>query len=60
MKKICLLLWVIIGLQSYSYAQNVSKLEERMMDFFCQTLKQNYGKGRWRSGSHLGGRLAEL
>ena len=44
MKKICLLLWVLIGLQSYSYAQNVSKLEERMMDFFCQTLKQNYGK----------------
>ena len=44
MKKIYLLLLVLIGLHSYSYAQSIPKLKEKMMNFFCQTLKQNYGK----------------
>lgn len=44
MRKIYLLLLVLIGLHSYSHAQSIPKLKEKMMDFFCQTLKQNYGK----------------
>lgn len=44
MKKIYLFLLVLISLQGYSHAQNLPKLKEKMMDFFCQTLKQNYGK----------------
>ena len=44
MKKIYILLLVFVGLNSYSSAQEIPKLKEKMMDFFCKTLKQNYGK----------------
>ena len=43
MKKICLLLFLIV-LSSNSFADNIPDLEHKMMKFFCQTLKQNYGK----------------
>ena len=38
------LLLILVSLHVYSHAQNLPKLKEKMMDFFCQTLKQNYGK----------------
>ena len=43
MKKICLLLFLMV-LSSNSFADNIPDLEHKMMNFFCQTLKQNYGK----------------
>ena len=43
MKKICLLLFLMV-LSSNSFADNIPDLEQKMMNFFCQTLKQNYGK----------------
>ena len=44
MKKIYILLLIFVGLHGYSHAQNLPQLKDKMMNFFCQTLKQNYGK----------------
>ena len=43
MKKICLLLFLMV-LSSNSFADNIPDLKQKMMKFFCQTLKHNYGK----------------
>ena len=43
MKNLYILL-VLIGICCYSNAQNINKLKGKMTNFFCQTLKQNYGK----------------
>ena len=43
MRKICLL-FLLLCFSYTSIAENIPNLEHKMMKFFCQTLKQNYGK----------------
>lgn len=43
-KKICVFLLLLFCLQGSIFCTNVTNVKQEMMQFFCSTLKANYGK----------------